>query len=291
MYKVGHISYLISPLILIIVRSILVFYVKMSLSQKVIDGGKYETKNMVKFMARKICKVFGKSTYFYYISKTIENHFIPTLGEYDLDKIKYETLQNFIIEKIEYGNLRTNGKLSSNTILLIPSILKQSFKQALLLKLITDNPTIYLRYPTLAEKEVTAFSRRKQQIIENYCLKSTKNNYLSIIICLYTGVRIGELLALTWDDIDFSNQIMKINKTAYFVNGKTYIDSPKTKSSNRMISLSKRMIAILKRMKKGCNSKHLISTRTDKIVSIRSYQRTFASILNKCHIKNIIFIH
>ena len=60
--------------------------------------------------------------------KIIENHLIPILGEYELDKIKYETLQNFIIEKIEYGNLKTNGKLSSNTIFLISSILKQSFK-------------------------------------------------------------------------------------------------------------------------------------------------------------------
>lgn len=240
-------------------------------------------------MARKICKVFSKTSYFIIYQKIIENHFIPILGEYELDEIKYETLQNFIIEKIEYGNLKTNGKLSSNTIFLISSILKQSFKQALLLKLITDNPTLYLKYPSLTEKEVNALSRKEQQIIENYCLNSTKNNYLGIIICLYTGIRIGELLALTWDDIDFSNQFMRINKTTYFMNGKTYVDSPKTKSSNRVIPLSKRMIAILKQMKKTCHSKYLIATKTDAMVSIRSYQRTFESILNKCNIKKYNF--
>lgn len=73
------------------------------------------------------------------------------------------------------------------------------------------------------------------------------------------------------------------------MNGKTYVDSPKTKSSNRMIPLSKRMIVILKRMKKECHSNYLIATKTDAMVSIRSYQRTFESILNKCNIKKYNF--
>ena len=78
-------------------------------------------------------------------------------------------------------------------------------------------------------KEESYIEKQEQQILEQYCMNSKKTNHIGIVICLYTGLRIGELLALTWDDIDFENGILNIDKEAYKVkeNGiwRTIIDN------------------------------------------------------------------
>lgn len=83
---------------------------------------------------------------------------------------------------------------------------------------------------------------------------------------MYTGLRIGELLALTWDDIDFTRNYMTISKSAF--QGKQndkitiIVDTPKTKNSNRVIPLPKQLVDILKKIKKKSTSKYVITTKT-----------------------------
>ena len=108
------------------------------------------------------------------------------------------------------------------------------------------------------------------------------------MLCLYTGLRIGELLALTWDDIDFTNGLMKVDKEAYRYkqNGVwcTIIDKPKTKSSIRIIPLPKTLFSKLKEIKKKSRYEHIISTNKNTIVDTRSYQKTYERILKKLDI-------
>lgn len=147
--------------------------------------------------------------------------------------------------------------------------------------------------PQVQEKEVQALSRDEQKTIEEYCLMNTKQNYLGIIICLYTGIRLGELLALSWNDIDFDNKLLHIKKTSYTskVNGKNtiIIDTPKTKKSNRIIPIPDKLLVLLEIQKRASSSNYIITTKQNKMVETRSYQRTFQSILNKCGIKHYNF--
>lgn len=122
-----------------------------------------------------------------------------------------------------------------------------------------------------------------------------KRNYIGIVICLYTGIRLRELLALTWDDIDFNSNLLTINKTSYSakVNGKTQIivDKPKTKKFNRVIPLPNTLVKLLKIIKKESNSKYVITTRNLRMVGNRSYQRTFKFILKKVNVPYETSIH
>ena len=97
-------------------------------------------------------------------------------------------------------------------------------------------------------------------------------------------------MALTWDNIDFDKKLMIIKKTSYSakIEGKYVIvvDKPKTKKSNRIIPLPDKLINQLIAHKNNSKSDYLISTRNNTIVEVRSYQRTFDSILSKCHIKH-----
>ncbi len=223
----------------------------------------------------------------------IRLHINPILGNYNIQDITPAILQDYVIEKLKTGNLITHQPLASNTVCRIVSVLKQAFTLAINLDLISKNPTTIIKFSTTSEKEVLALTREEQKMVEEYCFKSNKNNYIGIIICLYTGIRLGELLALTWNDIDFNKKYLYIKKTSYTVkiNGKNTIvtNTPKTKKSNRLIPIPAKLIQLLAIYKSKSNSEYIIHTYKNTMVEMRSYQRTFESILNKCKIKHYNF--
>lgn len=210
-----------------------------------------------------------------------ELHLIKDLGEYELDELKPNVLQDFLLKKID-------DHYSTNTIKGIVSVLKQALKLAITLEFVDKEYCSNLKMPSSEEKEISVFNKKEQLVIESFCLNHKKRNYMGIVICLYTGIRLGELLALTWDDIDFNSNLLTINKTSYSskVNGKTQIivDKPKTKKSNRVIPLPNQLVKLLKIIKKESNSKYVITTRNSGMVGNRSYQRTFKFILKKVNV-------
>lgn len=210
-----------------------------------------------------------------------ELHLIKDLGEYELDELKPNVLQDFLLKKID-------DHYSTNTIKGIVSVLKQALKLAITLEFVDKEYCSNLKMPSSEEKEISVFNKKEQLVIESFCLNHKKRNYMGIVICLYTGIRLGELLALTWDDIDFNSNLLTINKTSYSakVDGKTQIivDKPKTKKSNRVIPLPNQLVKLLKIIKKESNSKYVITTRNSGMVGNRSYQRTFKFILKKVNV-------
>ena len=217
-----------------------------------------------------------------------DKHIKPVLGDYYIENLTPNIIQDFMIEKIEHGNLNTGKQLSSNTVISIVSVLKQALKLAYNLEMIEKDISSKIKLPSCKEKEVDAFERIEQKKLESFCLNS-KENYKGIIICLYTGIRLGELLALTWDDFDIDKGTLSINKTLCTLkieNKNTlYIDSPKTNNSKRIIPLPQSLIFELEKMKQSSTSKYIITTRHNTMVEPRTYQRTFKSILRKCDIK------
>ncbi|MCM1557817.1 MAG: site-specific integrase [Anaeroplasma bactoclasticum] len=250
-------------------------------------------KELLQIWLNKYAKLTLKIRSFNKYQDIISLHINPILGEYNLQDITPTILQDYVIEKLKRGNLITHKPLASNTVYSIVSVLKQSFNLALNLEYISKNPTTTIKLPASKEKEVNALTREEQKIIEEYCLKSSKHNYLGLIICLYTGIRLGELLALTWDDIDFNKKYLYIKKTSYTLRKdkkKVFIvESPKTKKSNRVIPLPDKIINLLSIYKKNSLCEYIIHTRTKTMVETRSYQRTFESVLNKCKIKHYNF--
>ena len=184
----------------------------------------------------------------------IEKHINPKLGDYELDELNGEIFQDFVLGELENGNLNTNGKLANNSVIGIVNVLKGSMALALSLGKVQRDEIKKIKLPRPTEKPVTAFEKHEQEKIEKYCLASNKSKYIGIVICLYTGIRLGELLALTWEDIDFKTGIMSITKTSYRIkeNGKPriVIDNPKTKNSSRVIPLPKTLLDILKKIRK-----------------------------------------
>ncbi len=218
----------------------------------------------------------------------IRLHINPILGDYELTAIDASLIQDFINNKCENGNLINGNPLATNTVLSIIAILKKALRFALKLDLIKKDCFSIVSTPRLIQKEIDAFTINEQKKIEEYCLKSRKDNYFGIILCLYTGLRIGELLALTWNDIDLKKRLLYVRHTLTKIrkDGKsiTILAEPKTKNSKRVIPLSSSIISYLTAMKRKSASPYIMKTRSNGMVAIRNYQRTFKVILARCQV-------
>ncbi len=185
----------------------------------------------------------------------IHTQISPILGNLDTEDLTVSILNDFQKHKLTCGNL-TNGKpLASNTVKNIMSIIKNAliFGKEEYLITATDFSKVYnLKFK---EPPIEVFTKNEQKKIENIVINSSKNNHFGILLCLYTGLRLGELLALTWDDIDFTVVTIAINKTSYYLKDENGVytkqtDTPKTDSSVRIIPVPKPVLIKLKQIKK-----------------------------------------
>ena len=221
-------------------------------------------------------------------AQIVEKHIIHKIGDYELNQLTPTILQQFITDMLSSGNIRTHKGLSSNSVNCIISVIKNSLKVANMLGLTMVNMTDKILRPKTVEKQVSCFSVSEQEKIEKYILSTKKVKLYGIIICLYSGLRIGELLALEVDDIDFNKSTMTIIKTCHDSKNGRIINSPKTETSIRVIPLPKSLLYYIKQLKKNTNCKFLISENA-KPVSVRSYQKTFEYLLRKLKIQHKSF--
>ncbi len=229
-------------------------------------------------------KPSSKQRTFEQYSKVAQIHILPYLGDIELTDLTPFVLQKFITDLTTNGNKRTGKGLSPNFVKTILSVVQNSLKTAHLVGYLPEYSANKIKRPKIVEKQVECFTIQEQRKIEETALSAKKDKYRGIVLCLYTGLRIGELLALTWNDIDFEKSILSVTKTCHDgnENGKhiRIIDTPKTENSRRQIPLSKTLVKMLKEMKKKSNCEFVIADG-EKPVFIRSYQRTFELLLKK----------
>ena len=127
------------------------------------------------------------------------------------------------------------------------------------------------------------FSLAEQKQIEQAILNGKKDKLYGILLCLYSGLRIGGLIALRWNGIDFTKGLMTVSKSCHDGKGGLIIDEPKTATSRRVIPLPKQLLPILKGIKKRSRSPFVVSSN-GRPVSVRSYQRSFELLLRKLNI-------
>ena len=217
-------------------------------------------------------------------SKVAQIHILPYLGDIELTDLTPFVLQKFIADLTTNGNKRTGKGLSPNFVKTILSVIQNSLKTAHLVGYLPEYSANKIKRPKIVEKQVECFSIQEQKKIKEGALAAKKDKYRGIILCLYTGLRIGEMLALTWNDIDFEKSILSITKTCHDgnINGKhvRILDTPKTENSRRQIPLSKTILKMLKEMKKRSISEFVIADG-EKPVFVRTYQRMFELLLKK----------
>ena len=214
------------------------------------------------------------------------------IGTRNIEEITRREMQMVLNQIKTKKSKRTGKELSCVSVNMCLIVLNMMFDYAVDFELLQANPCERVRsVPSKTKKKVFAFSIEEQIKIENYIENIHNDEYFGIILDLYTGLRIGELLALEWDDIDFDNGLMYINKTVYTTlnedgEWETVTDTPKSKTSNREIPLPDWIIKRLKKIKENSKGKYVVSRNDGSVISAKLYRWRYNQMLEKLKIEH-----
>lgn len=220
----------------------------------------------------------------------INNHIVPHIGSVPIQALKSSTIKNMISS--------LGKELSATSIKYVLRNLSQILKYAEQQSYIVKNPMKYVPIPKSGKPKFNTYTVKELAMLID-AVRNTDME-LPILIESETGLRLGELLGLSWDNIDFDKKTITVNKTVSYVEGKIYITSPKTTKSNREIVVSAALIEAIKNYKekeesikrpKGYENKNnLLFHKEDGQPLTNSYfSAKFASTLKKNRLKHIRF--
>lgn len=231
---------------------------------------------------------FVKKSTFAAYSLIVETHLQPAFG--NLTAVTEKDVQDFVLQKL-------NGGLSQKTIKDMLIVLRMILKFGAKKNYCVYAP-IDVIFPTDRERqELEVLSIANQKKIMRFVEENFTFRNLGIFICLSTGIRIGEICALTWDDIDIENGVIHIRKTIQRIyvkeNGikktELLIDTPKTATSMRDIPMIKDLYEILKPLKKVVNNDYFVLTNEATPTEPRTYRNYYKKLLDKLGIPPIKF--
>lgn len=210
-------------------------------------------------------------------SEVVRVYLVPSLGGYDMDALTPAVMQRFVTGLTERGGKQGTG-LSAGTVNVVVSVLQSSLKAAHAQGAAENYAAGAVKRPKVTERKVECFTAAEQKKIERSVLERGDHRMYGVVICLYTGLRIGELLALQWRDVDFRRGIISVERSCYDEAGGKVLDTPKTESSVRMIPLPIQLLPILREMKRKSECDFVVAHGKTS-VPVRSYQRSFALLL------------
>lgn len=215
-----------------------------------------------------------------------KNHIQPKIGSIPLRLVSRAIIDNFS-ENLKNNGRKQGGGLSVKTVNDILIILSLAFDFAEEEYNITMPRVCIMREE---RKEARVLSVEEQQILTTYLLSNIDSYKFGVLLALYTGIRVGELCALKWEDI--TDNYVVVSKTMQRLkddNGKTQIiiDSPKSNSSRRIIPLPEFMRPFIYRFRR--DGKYVISTKRTPYCEPRTVQQRFKEITDSIGLENVTF--
>ena len=226
----------------------------------------------------------------------IDRHLIVTFGRIKINQITEQMIRCFLLEKKTSGNLVTGKPLSASYLKLILVVLTAILNYAAQKNYCVSVKDITIGHISPPRKEADCLNHVWQQKLEQYIRKNINENTTGIALALYAGLRLGEVCALAWNDIDFENNLIYVKRTISRVindddsknKTKLIISEPKTQTSKRIIPITSKLRYILSTFNKSSKSNFVVSTG-ESFVSPRTFEYRFHSVLQKCEIGRINF--
>ena len=228
----------------------------------VIDGKSLKFSEFTKIWKRDYgSKELAPSTYKRYC-RMLETRLLPYFGHFYINKIKPTDIMKFydLLEKDtqlvrKKGNHGSKNKnpLSGKTILEHHRLLRAMLHKAVYWQLIVSNPAERVQSPKARKPKRRSYDDEQTKILlenlEQLSIEDTKYK-VAIILTVFTGVRLGELMGLEWQDVDFKNEIISINRSSqYIADMGVFTKVPKTESSIREIAIPEFIISLLEEYK------------------------------------------
>ena len=216
----------------------------------------------------------------------LENHILPTFGEDN--SLPEQSVQAFVLHKIESG---LSTKSVKDILIVLKMVMKFGVKKEWMTYYEWD-----IKYPPSSENKVLdVLSVTNHRKILNHIQSHFTFMGLGIYISLSTGLRIGEICALKWSDINVTDGILTVNRTIeriYIIEGEKkhtelVINTPKTKNSCREIPMNKELLGMLKPLKKVVNDDYYILTNDERPTEPRTYRNYYKRLMEKLDIPKL----
>lgn len=223
-------------------------------------------------------KKFVKKSTFAAYSLILTNHLLPAFGA--MDDIREEDVQQFVFDKLNSGR---SHKTVKDMLIVLKMVLKYAAKHEYM-----PYRQIEVRFPTERERsELPVLCRTDQKRMMKYMTDNFSFRNLGVYICLSAGLRIGELCALKWENLDVSRGVIVVDKTIqriYFIEGgerhtELMIDTPKSSNSIREIPMTKELLRMVKPMRKVVNPSYYVLTNCSRPTEPRTYRNYYNKLM------------
>ncbi|MCI8465907.1 MAG: site-specific integrase [Lachnospiraceae bacterium] len=236
-----------------------------------------------------------ESTYSRY-QAMVEKHIRPELGGFLLSELSGEIIDQFARKKLYQGNLKKSGGLSPKTVAGFLSVIRLAMDYGAGKGYVCP-PHMVIRNPRQKAPEIQILDPGEQRRLETFVLQEKNTVGFGILISLYLGLRIGEVCALRWEDLDIKNGLLSVQRsiqripdsgteTDSSVHAKTkiVIDTPKTHSSSRKIPIPSFMLPLFQQYQteKSC----YVLTGSPNYLEPRMYYRKYKQLLKKCGLEH-----
>lgn len=210
----------------------------------------------------------------------LENHILPCFG--DSDSLNEQSVQAFVLKKLEAG---LSVKTIKDILIILKMVMKFGVKNEWMNYYEWD-----IKYPTTStNKKLEVLSVANHRKILNHIQSHFTFAGLGIYISLSTGLRIGEICALKWNDINVVDGTITVSRTIeriYIIEGEkkhteVVINTPKTRNSCREIPMSRELLAMIKPLKKVVNDDFYVLTNDEHPTEPRTYRNYYNRMMTK----------
>ncbi|MCM1508845.1 MAG: site-specific integrase [Ruminococcus flavefaciens] len=213
-----------------------------------------------------------------------EKHIIPAFGGVQCCLLKAKEIYAFIERKMKEG---LSVRYISDILVLMKSIFRYANREYHIRNVLEN-----IVMPKKTNPDITILSKEQQAVLERYIAVSSSLTMLGISLSMYMGLRIGELCALQWDDVDLEKRIVTVRKTIQRVqtnNGKSktklIITEPKSANSQREIPIPECLMPMLAKFRSA--SKIYVLSGKIKPVEPRTMQYRFSKILKNANLPSV----
>lgn len=228
----------------------------------VVDGKSLKFSEFTEIWKRDYgSKELAPSTYKRYC-RMLETRLLPYFGHFYINKIRPTDIMKFydllekdtqLVRKKGNNGTKTKKPLSGKTILEHHRLLRAMLHRAVYWQLIVSNPAERVQAPRAKKPKRRSYDDEQTKILlenlEQLSIEDTKYK-VAIILTVFTGVRLGELMGLEWQDIDFKKGIISINRSSQYLSDMgVFTKVPKTESSIREIAIPEFIISLLEEYK------------------------------------------
>ncbi len=216
----------------------------------------------------------------------LENHIIPSFG--DSDSLHEKEVQAFVLQKLEKG---LSVKSVKDILIVLKMVMKFGVKNEWMNYYEWD-----IKYPTTSfKKEMEVLSVANHRKILDYIQSHFTFMGFGVYVSLSTGLRIGEICALKWSDINVADGTITVSRTIeriYVIEGEKkhtelIINTPKTKNSCREIPMSKELLAMVKPLKKVVNNDFYMLSNNEKPTEPRTYRNYYNNLMARLNIPKL----